>query len=133
MVLLSKTGLVLLRLKQVEQRVGFKSSLIYQKISEGTFPTQVQLGLRAVGWIESEIDAWIVAQVEKSRTVPVVVPMAVEIIPDSELAKQPSKNRIRTKQLGSPPPLHSHSTPSETVPLSSPPFASDSKGGRGDE
>jgi prophage regulatory protein len=63
-------ALVILRLRQVEQKVGLKSSSIYQKISEGVFPSQVRLGARAVGWIESEIDAWIAAQVEKSRAIP---------------------------------------------------------------
>jgi prophage regulatory protein len=67
---LLKITLGILRLKQVEKKVGLKSSSIYQKISEGTFPSQVRLGARAVGWIESEIEEWIAAQVQKSRTVP---------------------------------------------------------------
>jgi prophage regulatory protein len=31
------------------------------------FPKPISIGVRAVGWIEAEIDAWLAAQVEKSR------------------------------------------------------------------
>ena len=65
-----KIALAVLRLKQVEARTGLKKSSIYKKSAEGTFPSQVKLGVRAVGWIESEIDEWIAAQIENSRTVP---------------------------------------------------------------
>jgi prophage regulatory protein len=49
----------ILRLREVEQRTGRKSSGIYEAISEGTFPKPVPIGLRAVGWLESEIEDWI--------------------------------------------------------------------------
>jgi prophage regulatory protein len=62
-----QTALSILRRKQVEVRTGLSRSSLYQKISEGGFPKQVHLGARAVGWLESEIDAWLLAQVEKSR------------------------------------------------------------------
>jgi prophage regulatory protein len=32
-----------------------------------TFPKPVSIGVKAVGWIESEIDDWLNAQVQKSR------------------------------------------------------------------
>ncbi|WP_292926677.1 AlpA family phage regulatory protein [Nitrosomonas sp.] len=32
-----------------------------------TFPKPVSVGAKAVGWIEAEINAWIAAQIEKSR------------------------------------------------------------------
>jgi len=32
-------------------------------MAKGTFPKQVQLGPKAVGWIEAEIDAWIAARI----------------------------------------------------------------------
>jgi prophage regulatory protein len=38
------------------------------RISRGEFPLQVSLGPRAVGWIEAEVDAWLTAQIERSRT-----------------------------------------------------------------
>lgn len=63
-----KTALTILRRKQVESRTGLSRSSIYARIKSRTFPAQVSLGGgTAVGWIESEIDAWLSAQIEKSR------------------------------------------------------------------
>ena len=42
-------------------------STIYQRVREGTFPPPVNLGKRAVGWLASEVDAWLAVQVERSR------------------------------------------------------------------
>ena len=57
-------NLSILRRKQVEQRTGLSRSTIYLRIQEGTFPRQVNLGARAVGWLENEIDAWLAARLE---------------------------------------------------------------------
>lgn len=57
--------LSILRRKQVEKRTGLSRSTIYLRIQEGTFPKPINLGERAVGWVESEIDAWLVACLEK--------------------------------------------------------------------
>lgn len=61
------SALTILRRKQVEARTGLSRSTIYERIAEGTFPAQISIGAKAVGWIESEIDAWLSAQIEKSR------------------------------------------------------------------
>ena len=58
--------LSILRRKQVEKRTGLSRSTIYLRIQEGTFPRPVNLGARAVGWLENEIEAWLAMQV-KSR------------------------------------------------------------------
>jgi len=57
----------ILRLPQVKVRVGLSRSGIYQKISRQEFPRPVQLGARAVGWLESEIETWIEERVEHSQ------------------------------------------------------------------
>ncbi len=57
----------ILRRPQVEQRTGLSRSTLYQYIKEGDFPKPVQLGLRAVGWIESDISDWIAARVKAAR------------------------------------------------------------------
>jgi prophage regulatory protein len=49
----------ILRRKDVQQRTGLSRSSLYLRMSEGTFPRSISLGSRAVGWIESEIDAWL--------------------------------------------------------------------------
>lgn len=57
----------ILRLKHVKDRTGLARSTIYDRIKAGDFPAQVSLGARAVGWLESDIEAWITRQVEQSR------------------------------------------------------------------
>ena len=57
----------MLRLRQVQQRTGLSRSGIYQRISEGTFPKQVSLGARSVGWVEAEVAGWIVDRISQSR------------------------------------------------------------------
>jgi prophage regulatory protein len=48
-----------LRLPQVKQKIGKSRSAIYHDISQGTFPKPIRLGARSVGWLESEVEAWI--------------------------------------------------------------------------
>lgn len=71
-----QTALTILRRKQVEARTGLSRSTIYAKLNRNpkrpsdydpTFPSPISLGAKAVGWVESEVDAWLAAQIEKSR------------------------------------------------------------------
>jgi len=61
----NQTKLSILRRKQVEERTGLSRSTIYLRIQEGTFPRPINLGARAVGWLENEIEAWLSARLEK--------------------------------------------------------------------
>jgi prophage regulatory protein len=56
--------LSILRRKQVEKRTGLSRSTIYLRIQEGTFPRPINIGARAVGWLENEIDEWLAARLE---------------------------------------------------------------------
>ena len=56
--------LSILRRKQVEKRTGLSRSTIYLRIHEGTFPRPINLGVRAVGWLENEIEAWLAERME---------------------------------------------------------------------
>ena len=47
----------ILRLPVVKSRTGLSRSTIYLRIKEGTFPSPVSLGARAVGWPSTDIDA----------------------------------------------------------------------------
>ena len=49
----------LIRLKEVQHRVGLGRSTIYRWMAEGKFPKPVQLGGYAVAWAEDEVAAWI--------------------------------------------------------------------------
>jgi prophage regulatory protein len=55
----------ILRRKQVVDRTGICLSSIYNFIAAGTFPKPISLGSRSVGWLENEIDEWILSRIEK--------------------------------------------------------------------
>jgi prophage regulatory protein len=54
-------------------RTGLSRSTIYQRMTEGHFPKPISIGLRAVGWLESEIEEWVTLRIEKSRQSTVAV------------------------------------------------------------
>ena len=56
-----------LRLPAVTAKVGLSRSSLYAAIADGCFPKSISLGARAVGWLEADVDAWIMQQVEMSR------------------------------------------------------------------
>ena len=39
--------------------------MVYQLEAEQRFPHRIKIGLRAVGWVESEIQAWLAQRVQK--------------------------------------------------------------------
>jgi prophage regulatory protein len=54
----------ILKLPVVIEMTGKCRSGIYQDISNGNFPKQINLGPRAVGWLESEVLQWIDARIK---------------------------------------------------------------------
>ncbi len=61
-------ALQILRLPQVCAVTGLKRSMIYQLEAEQRFPNRIKIGVRAVGWIESEVRTWIATRIAESRT-----------------------------------------------------------------
>ncbi len=59
----SAAPVVILRRREVEARTGLGCSTIYDGVKAGTFPAPVQLGPKSVGWVESEINAWLSARI----------------------------------------------------------------------
>lgn len=61
----SQNELTILRLKQLERKIGLKRSSIYEKMNpksdryDPTFPVMVSLGERSVGWYQHEVDEWL--------------------------------------------------------------------------
>lgn len=55
----------IIRLKEVIDSTGLARSTIYKYIAEGTFPKPVSLGDRCVGWVDSEVNDWILARIEE--------------------------------------------------------------------
>ena len=58
--MLNDQGDKLVDLAEVLDRTGLSRSTVYNYIKAGLFPRQRKLGLRRVGWLASELDAWIV-------------------------------------------------------------------------
>lgn len=57
----------MIRRHQVESLTGLSRSTIYAGVAAGTFPKPIQLGAQSVGWLASEIDAWLRERVAASR------------------------------------------------------------------
>jgi len=57
----------ILRFPEVKARTGLARSSIYKRMKARTFPKQIQLGPRTMGWLEDEIEAWLTECVKKSR------------------------------------------------------------------
>ncbi len=58
----------ILRLPEVKARTGLSRSTIYARISQGSFPKQVSLGARAVGWIDREVNDWISTRIDEAKS-----------------------------------------------------------------
>ena len=56
-------GRRMLRLADVEVRVGKRHAAIYAAIAKGTFPKPAPLGPKTVGWLEAEIEDWLEARI----------------------------------------------------------------------
>lgn len=52
-------SLRIVRMREVQKKIGLCKASIYNRIARGTFPKPVSLGGRSVGWIESDLDEWI--------------------------------------------------------------------------
>jgi prophage regulatory protein len=59
----------ILRLPAVKEATGLSRSLLYQMISDNKFPRPVQLGARAVGWLECDVNEWLEGKISESRVV----------------------------------------------------------------
>lgn len=49
----------ILRLSQVMNRTGLKKSTIYQRMKSHAFPQRRKISVRAVGWLEDEIEEYL--------------------------------------------------------------------------
>ena len=46
----------ILRFPEVEEKIGLSRSTVWRLERAGKFPQRVRIGLRGIGWYESEID-----------------------------------------------------------------------------
>lgn len=54
----------ILRMAEVTRAVGLARATVYRMMHAGTFPQSIPLSGCAVGWLRSEIEAWITARVQ---------------------------------------------------------------------
>lgn len=64
----AQKAMTILRLPAVKKKIGLSRSSIYAGVARGTFPGPINLGQRAVGWLEAEIDSWIESHIAATRT-----------------------------------------------------------------
>ncbi len=57
----------ILRLPAVKAATGLSRTTIYERVRAGTFPAPIPLGERAVGWLASDVGAWVQARVHEAR------------------------------------------------------------------
>lgn len=55
----------LLTKTEVRDRVCYSPQHVARLEKAGLFPKRVQLGVNRVGWVETEIDAWIQARIDE--------------------------------------------------------------------
>lgn len=65
----SDLALKITRLNGVKNMVCLSRSTIYSLMAAGKFPKSIPLGERSVGWLESDIQAWINSRISSSKAV----------------------------------------------------------------
>lgn len=55
---------IIIRKENARNKTGLPNSSFYAQIVEGLIPPPIRLGKRAVGWVESEIDAVVLARIQ---------------------------------------------------------------------
>lgn len=65
--LVNLKGERILRLRETLLRTGLSRSTLYELMRINKFPSSVSLGARAIGWLDSEITAWISARALERR------------------------------------------------------------------
>lgn len=56
-----------IKIQQVKELCSLSTAEVYRRIAMGTFPKQINLGPKAVAWIEGEVIAWVDARIAESR------------------------------------------------------------------
>ena len=53
----------ILRCKDVIKKTGLPRTTIYDMVRDKIFPSPIQLGPRTTGWVEEEIEKWLLEKV----------------------------------------------------------------------
>jgi prophage regulatory protein len=58
---------VILKITEVTARTGLSESSIYAMAKIGSFPKQIKTGKRAAGWLERDVDEWLLDRIQASK------------------------------------------------------------------
>lgn len=58
----------ILKIAEVVHGSGLSRAQVYRLAKAGKFPAPVKIGLRASGWVEAEVQAWVQRCIEGSRS-----------------------------------------------------------------
>lgn len=64
-----QSNTTMLRLRDLEARLGLKRSTIYDRLNpkspnyDASFPKQVLMGGRSVAWVDAEVEHWIQSKI----------------------------------------------------------------------
>jgi prophage regulatory protein len=64
----NEESLKILRLPQVCEVTGLCRSMICQMEADRRFPQRIKISTRAVGWLEMEVNAWLIRRIAASRS-----------------------------------------------------------------
>jgi prophage regulatory protein len=62
-----EANLKILRFHKVAEKTGLSKSSIRGRIKQGDFPSPIQLGPRAVGFVEAEVNDWLQQLINGNR------------------------------------------------------------------
>lgn len=68
----------ILRLPSLLDRTGYSRSALYQRIADGLWTRPVPIGMRAVGWPESEVSTLIAASIA-GKTLPEIRELVLKL------------------------------------------------------
>ncbi len=54
----------LLKLDEVMNMTGLSKSSVYHQMNKGTFPRPINIGVKSVAWLETDIQLWIKNKIE---------------------------------------------------------------------
>lgn len=57
-----------LNTKQVSEITGLSKETIWRMRKRGQFPTDIKIGARGIGWLQSDIETWILGKKDKTCT-----------------------------------------------------------------
>jgi len=55
-----------IRLPQVISTTGLARSTIYKKVANNEFPKPISIGVKSVGWLESDVQKWIEQSIQST-------------------------------------------------------------------